>query len=561
MSRTIEDLRNKLRSIDGRGYKAYREVEGRWQEDGLTLVIDHAQGDPFATPSRARFVIARDEHHVPEALRDTRVRRAACCDQLVRDFASRARRLPRGAGMGSSGRVLIDAGDAEVLERSAGAFVGDALELRFRVGLPAQGRRVLGRAAEALLCDALVEVVHELVDELDHAALEESVNLVDDHAFVQAQLADRGLVAFVADGAVLPRASGVSSQPLDDAVPFASPDSLRVTLPTKHAGDLVGMGVPEGICVITGGGFHGKTTLLEAIQAGVYPHVAGDGRERVVSRAAVAKVRSEDGRAVSAVDLSPFIHDLPRGKDTKRFSTQDASGSTSLAAAIVEAVEVGASALLLDEDTCATNLLIRDARMQTLVERETITPLIDRARELSDARGVSLVLVVGGSGDYLDVADRVVLMQDYLPHDVTERARAVAEGRPTGRAIEAVAGGLSPAPRCPLPASFDPRRGRRGKEKVKAYGLKEIVFGAETLDLTALEQLVDGSQARAIGALLRRMGDVATDDTGLSDLVARVLAEAAEDGMYALDRSPELAMPRALEVAFAVNRLRSLRVA
>lgn len=558
---TLDQLADELRRIDGRGYKAYKDILGTWADDGLTLVIDHVQGDPFAVPSRVRWVVDRDVHGVPGELFETRVRRVACCDFLLQRFQDAVRGLSRGAGMGSSGKVQVDAGDAEVLERSGCALLDGVLELRFRVGLPANGRRVLGHAAERLLCDALPEAVERMLDELDLAALRAHVDLVDDHAFLQRQLEERGLLAFVRDGAVLPRATGVSSRVLPDAVPFSSPESLRVTLPTRHHGEVTGMGVPTGVTLITGGGFHGKTTLLTALERGVYPHAPGDGREWVVTRKDAVKVRSEDGRAVTGVNLTSFIADLPRGKDTEHFTTQDASGSTSLAAAMVEAIEVGAKALLLDEDTCATNLLIRDARMQELVKRETITPLIDRARDLTDELGVSLVLVVGGSGDYLDVADNVVLLEEYVPRDVTEEARAVAKGRPTGRAEEEERAPLVAPARKPLPASFDARRGRRGKEKVKAYGLKELVFGDESVDLTALEQLVDGSQVRAIGSLLKRLADEADGERALLEVVEAALEGATKDGMYALDVRPELALPRAFEVAFAVNRLRGLKLA
>ena len=318
------------------------------------------------------------------------------------------------------------------------------------------------------------------------------------------------------------------------------------------------MGVPEGVTLITGGGFHGKTTLLEAIQNGIYPHVPGDGREWVVTREDALKVRSEDGRAVEGVDLRPFIHDLPGDKDTREFSTQDASGSTSLAAAILESLEAGSRLLLLDEDTCATNLLIRDARMQELVARETIVPLVDRVREMHEKLGVSTILVLGGSGDYLDVADRVLLLEDYLPREETDRAKRIAESRPTNRTIGDPEHPLAVTARAPRASSFDPRRGR--KEKVRARGLRELTFGEETVDLSSLEQLVDDSQARAIGVLMKQLSRECGDGISLRDAATATLAAAEERGLYALDPLPELALPRLLELVAAVNRLRSLRV-
>jgi predicted ABC-class ATPase len=556
----LAELERLLSGIDRQSYGAYRRIAGAWEGAGFTLHVDRVQADPFASPSTLRMRIPAQVHRIPTDLWGNQDRKVAIEDFLLRAFAAAVREGRRGGGSGRSGEVLVDAGDAEILARSGCWLASDGLEFRFRVGLPAAGRSVLGREAADLLCRHLPEAVQAVRwERCDRAAARAWADLAEDHALLQAELARRRLVAFVGDGSVLPRASGVSSRPLPGAVPFVAPPSLRVVLPTRHHGEVVGMGIPEGVTLVTGGGFHGKTTLLEALQRGVYPHVPGDGREWVVSRAGAVKVRSEDGRAVTAVDLRPFIRDLPGGKATARFATQDASGSTSLAAAIVEAIEVGAEALLLDEDTCSTNLLVRDARMRALVQRETITPLVERVRELYDALGVSTLLVVGSSGAYLDVADTTILMEDYLPRDATAEARRVAREQPLPPTVAEPLDPLRrPAPRVPLAVSFDPTRGRR--EKVRARGLRELVYGDDVVDLSALEQLVDDSQARAIGAMLKRLRALSYPDLALADLLARLYAEVARSGLYALEPSPELALPRPFEVAGAINRLRGLVV-
>jgi predicted ABC-class ATPase len=557
---TLSDLARELESLDRKGYPAYKSIRGGWEGDGFTLFVDHVQGDPFATPSRLRFSVPAETHGIPAEHWSNPIRRVALADHLLDVFAGATDRLRPVGGSGKSGRVRVDAGDAEVLARSGCVVHDDRIELRFRVGLPAQGRRILGRAAAKLLTRELPRALTEVFwDALDPAEVREHVLLVEDHDYVQGQLAERGLVAFVRDGSVLPRASGVSSDPLPDAIPFESPASLRVTLPTLHHGEVSGMGVPDGVTLLVGGGFHGKTTLLEALQLGVYPHVPGDGREWVVTRADTTKVRSEDGRSVVGVDLSPFIHDLPRGRSTERFATPNASGSTSLAAGILEALELGARALLMDEDTCATNLLVRDARMQVLVQRETIVPLIDRVRELHEEHGVSTVLALGGSGDYLDVADTVVMMESYLPHDVSARAREVASRVETGRIAEASKPPLRVVERRPRPRSFDARAGKR--EKVRSRGVRELTLGRNEIDLSAVEQLVDDSQVRAIGALLRRAGRIADAELTLRELVGRLMERVLRDGLVAVDDSPELAMPRPFEVGAAINRLRALELA
>ncbi|MFQ5679269.1 MAG: ABC-ATPase domain-containing protein [Gemmatimonadota bacterium] len=558
-SSTLEELASALRRIDGQGYGAYKRIRGAWRGPDFTLHVDHVQGDPFATPSRLRLHLPPAAHGIPAEAWETRPRRVGLCDYLLRVFRDACQSLPRVGGSGKSGLVIVSVESPIVVERAGCTLDAAGLTLRFRVGLPARGRRCLGRSAATLLTEHLPRVLDAV--RWKHVEAERAwawIRTTEDHDHLQRQLAQRGLVGFVRDGSILPRASGVSQEPLRDAVPFRSPPKLRVTLPTLHHGEVTGMAIPTGVTVVTGGGFHGKTTLLEALQYGVFPHVPGDGREWTVTVPDAVKVRSEDGRSVSGVDLRPFIHDLPLGRDTARFTTPDASGSTSLAADIVEALEAGTSLLLMDEDTCATNLMVRDARMQELVERETITPLIDRVRELREA-GVSTLLVTGGGGDYLDVADTVVLMQEYLPREVTTRAREVAAAHPTGRRIGEPEHPLRHTDRVPAPESFDPRR-RSGKVKIRTRGSDAIQFGEQELDLGEVEQLADYGQARAVGAMLWELQKLCDGRRPIPVLVHEVVEKAIREGLPSIEDSPELALPRPQEVAKAVNRLRSLRI-
>lgn len=206
----------------------------------------------------------------------------------------------------------------------------------------------------------------------------------------------------MADHSVLPRESGISSRPLKDSVPFMSPQSLRVSMKLPHEGTIYGMGIPAGITLIVGGGYHGKSTLLNALELGVYNHIAGDGREYVITDDSALKLRSEDGRFIRNVDISLFINDLPNKKDTRCFSTEDASGSTSQAAGIVEGIEAGSKVFLLDEDTSATNFMVRDTFMQEVIsrEKEPITPFLERAGDLYEKAGISTILVAGSSGAF-----------------------------------------------------------------------------------------------------------------------------------------------------------------
>ena len=565
--RTVDDLREILRRIDGRGYPAYKEIRGSWAFPDFVLVVDHVQGDPFAAPSRLRVELPADTAGLDPWILDERSRREGVAAWLARAFAHRARRHPGGEGSGRSGRVEMASPGQLVLPQTAVSVEADGtVEARFRVGLPARGRRILGRRAADLLGTEVPELVSSTLLASAHPgdALRRAAETNEDADALRAALPDRGLVAFVADGAVLPRRSGVDERPLEEgAIPFRSPDSLRVVLETPNAGPLPGMGVPEGVTLVVGGGFHGKSTLLRALETGIYNHRPGDGRERVVARRDTVKLRAEDGRAVTAVDISAFIADLPGGQGTARFTTGNASGSTSQAAGLVEALEMGAGAVLLDEDTAATNFLIRDRRMQALVprDREPITPFVDRIRELHERSGVSAVLVLGGSGDYLDVADTVIGMDAFVPRDLTRRAKAVAEAHPTGRTRETGPPLGPPVPRRLGPGSFPP--GRKGRDlRVRTFEGHRLRVGDDELDLSAVEQLLLPTQLRTVAATLETLAREASIGTApLPELLAALEEELARSLDRVDGRRPgDLAWVRRFELAAALNRLRTLEV-
>ncbi len=556
----IAALRPELERLDGNGYRAYKALQGRrFSCADWRLEIDHVQGDPFADPSRVRvrFSGAAARLHAP-AVANADARRATA-DFLHRRMAAALEAASRPVGSGRGGRLTTPPPLPQVLARSAVTVLDDgAVELRFRAGLPARGRRVMGRAAAELLCDAIPRAMGQVLPLAEHEGLLEHVRTVEDAVALRAGLRDAGLVAFVADGAILPRRSGVDDSPMerDRAVPFRAPDALRVALQTPHAGEVTGMGVPEGVTLIVGGGYHGKSTLLRALERGVYDHVPRDGRERVVTVAGAIKVRAEDRRAISATDISNFIRGLPSGADTASFSTEDASGSTSQAAAIAEAIEAGCSCLLLDEDTSATNFMVRDARMRRLIAAadEPIVPFIDRARQLFDEEGASCVLVIGGSGDYFDVADTVIAMKRYVPEDAGAAARRIASEDPDPRPPP-------PAWRSGSPHVLDgarlaPLRG--GKLRVPTRRRLLLARGRE-LDLAAVEQIVDRAQTRAIGLALVRLARSSDEQRGLlNEAIEWLMTEIARTGLDALQEFPtgDLADFRAADLAAAYHRIR-----
>jgi predicted ABC-class ATPase len=555
---TAAHLSQSLRQLDGKSYPAYKDLRGGYRFADFELWIDHVQGDPFAAPSRCCI---RLSHDFPDWTTENASRRRALCDYLHRHFAASCRRLSKGERVsGKSGAIAIAPLGQEILERSAVVIKGGHLEVRFQVGLPAFGRRIAGQQASAILLEEIPAIV---ADSLWHGAqnaqrLREHLLTCEDADALRLLLPGLRCVAFVADGALLPRASGVDDRPLRGGLPFQSPLSLRrtVELPNRQ---LSGMAIPEGITLIVGGGFHGKSTLLRAIERGVYNHLPGDGREFVVSRAEAVKIRAEDGRFVKQTDISAFIGALPGGQDTTRFSTENASGSTSQAANVVEAIEAGAQVLLIDEDTSATNFMIRDQRMQHLVQQEPITSFVDRVQALYTQHGISSLLVIGGSGLYLDVAHTVIGLSAYRPEDLSARAREVARHIPAPREVAAHSPLALPVPRMPLPASFDAFKG--GREKTRAFDTRSLQFGETEIDLSAVEQLVEQGQLNAIAAAMLYAREHCAGHS-LPELLDALEYLIDTQGLDALrpQRTGSLATFRRFELAAAINRLRALEI-
>ena len=567
--RTAAQLRGDLRDIDRRSYPAYKSLAGSFGFGGYILHIEHVQGDPFAAPSRLRVEVSRRAAAFPDRLCQSPVDRRALADCLLRRFDRQAGRFSfQAKGSGKSGVIAVSRCGQEVLERTACEITDQAVHLRFEVGFPANGRTINAPELEKILFEYLPVCVEQSLfyAKLPKGEAEEAVFLAEDQAYIRQELERRRLAAFVADGAVLPRESGVSDRPMAGAVPFAAPETMAVELDLPHRGRLRGMGVPEGITLIAGGGYHGKSTLLKALERGVYDHVAGDGREYVITRSSALKIRAEDGRKITNTDVSLFINRLPNGRDTVRFSTLDASGSTSQAANIIEGIESGSRVLLIDEDTSAANLMARDGLMRLAIapDKEPITPFLERVSDLYKKAGVSVILVVGSCGDYFHVADKVLQMDAYRALDITDRTRALLEGRP----------GVEPAPDFRLPAdrrtlpiagAVQTRRNYRGsgtvqeRLKVRRLGKTAFSLGGEDLDLRYVEQLVDGEQTQALACILRYVRERWTGQQvnvrEVVDQVERILETEGLAGICGERTVPSgLAMPRRQEIFACLNR-------
>ena len=512
--KTSSELRAALRAIDHKSYPAYRCLAGSWSFEKYILNIDRVQGDPFAAPSQLSVTVDGRTAGFPSAYWGTGWNRTALEDYLLRRFSRQAGRFSRQArGSGKSGVLAVTAPGQEVLERTDCQVRGGAVILRFEAGFPANGRTINAPELEKILFDFIPVCVEQglLYASAPRGEAAQTIDLAEDQRFIREELERMELTAFVADGSILPRESGVSDRPMKDAVPFRSPEELAVTLELPHRGPVRGMGVRRGVTLIAGGGYHGKSTLLKALERGVYNHIAGDGREYVVTDATAVKIRAEDGRKVTDTDISLFINRLPSGRDTTHFSTLDASGSTSQAANIAEALEAGSKLLLMDEDTSATNFMVRDELMQAVIARdqEPITPFLERALDLWQRAGVSLILVVGSCGAYFHIADRVVQMDSYHTRDITVQAKRALKGRPVP-ALSAPGFHLPAGERvADLSGDSQTRKNYRGdgcrqeRLKVKCFGRTAFSVGDRELDLRYVEQLVDSGQTRALAYMVR----------------------------------------------------------
>lgn len=563
--KTAADLRECLRRIDHRGYPAYKDTKGKYQFTDYVLSIDHVQGDPFAAPSKVSVEIDGKRAGFDKALYDSFCKRIALQDHLLRRMAAKVREFSfKAKGSGKSGLISVSTPGQEILNRSA--CVLDAangnLVVRMEIGFPANGRTINAKELEKILFDFLPVCVKQTLFASAYRKEEliKTANLAEDQQYIREQLPQLGLAAFVANGAVLPRKSGVSMLPMKDAVVFQSPSSMEETMELPHAGTIKGMGIKQGITLIVGGGYHGKSTLLKALELGIYNHIAGDGREYVITDDTAVKLRAEDGRNIQKVDISMFIRNLPNGKDTVAFYSEDASGSTSQAANMVEAIEAGSKVFLIDEDTSATNFMIRDELMQRVVQRdvEPIIPFIDRVQELYDSFGISTILVAGSSGSYFHKADCVLQMNRYEPVEITELAKKEAQNFPI------VTNGVekADAPIFQRVAARDHAFLKENRIKTKVLGTESISINKEMIDLRYVEQLVDTEQLASLVQIVKYMKLHCFDGKKtLGEAVEQMYNEIDKKGFAAFSEggiAGNLVIPRKQEIYETLNRCRGL---
>lgn len=576
-----EELRQQLRSINRKSYPAYKGLKGLYHFGNYILSIDHVQGDPFASPSHVSIQIShRDTGFPVEYYKDT-LTGTTLCDYLTRQFEKQVSQYSfRAKGSGKSGLLTASHCGQEILSRTACEITEKGITARFFVGFPANGRTINATELEKILFDFLPVCIQKsfFYSSLNAKELQNYIELAEDQEFIRQTLPAKNLCAFIADGSILPRESGISSRPMKASVPFTSPDSLRISINLPHKGKITGMGIPKGITLIVGGGYHGKSTLLNALELGVYNHIPGDGREYVITDATAVKLRSEDGRFIKDVDISMFINDLPNKKDTRCFSTLDASGSTSQAAGIVESIEAGSHLFLLDEDTSATNFMVRDAFMQQVIQREKepITPFLERAEDLYKKAGISTILVAGSSGAFFHIADTIIQMDNYVPKDITASVKKLCSQYPLP-AVSVTDFQLPHSHRImsrPAESSKHLRHNSRGNHsdsgaakperlKTRISGTDGFSLGRQEIDLRYTEQLIDAEQTAALGLLLKyAVEHLADGRRTLPEIVQFLWKNLSLHGLSFFTENQKIscgyATPRIQEIYACLNRYRGL---
>lgn len=576
-----EELRQQLRSINRKSYPAYKGLKGLYHFGNYILSIDHVQGDPFASPSHVSIQIShRDTGFPVEYYKDT-LTGTTLCDYLTRQFEKQVSQYSfRAKGSGKSGLLTASHCGQEILSRTACEITEKGITARFFVGFPANGRTINATELEKILFDFLPVCIQKsfFYSSFDAKELQNYIELAEDQEFIRQTLPAKNLCAFIADGSILPRESGISSRPMKASVPFTSPDSLRISINLPHKGKITGMGIPKGITLIVGGGYHGKSTLLNALELGVYNHIPEDGREYVITDATAVKLRSEDGRFIKDVDISMFINDLPNKKDTRCFSTLDASGSTSQAAGIVESMEAGSHLFLLDEDTSATNFMVRDAFMQQVIQREKepITPFLERAEDLYKKAGISTILVAGSSGAFFHIADTIIQMDNYVPKDITASVKKLCSQYPLP-AVSVTDFQLPHSHRImSRPAESSKRlihnsRGNHSDSgaakperlKTRISGTDGFSLGRQEIDLRYTEQLIDAEQTAALGLLLKyAVEHLADGRRTLPEIVQFLWKNLSLHGLSFFTENQKIscgyATPRIQEIYACLNRYRGL---
>lgn len=555
----IKKLEGKINKIDGKSYGGYKELKGRYRFPNLILELVRVQGDPFASPTLFSIEIdlkEGNEFKIKKEDYSTITRKTTLEDHILRKLERGIYKNSRKMGSGKSGQLSILRAGQKVLKRSAVEIIEDTLYIRFYGGLPANGRRINGRGAKEMLLRSIPQLGSLVkIQEEERKLLLSRIKTMEKAQEIREKLREGGYITFIENQSELARKSSVDERKLEGCEKFQSPKTLEVTFTLSTGEKISGMGIKKGITVITGGGFHGKSTLLSAIEAGVYNHIKGDGREGVITEYNSVKIRAEDGRWIENCDISNYINNLPLGKSTTEFTTENASGSVSQAANIVEALEFGGTTLLIDEDTTATNFMIRDKVIQKLIkkEKEPITPFIDRLENMKK-NGISAIIVVGGLGEYFKKADTILMLDEYKVRDLTEKAKEIVG---TLKNENEDSKEIFKISKRRLEKKNLKKLIYKGYPKIKNNGLDELIIDKNIVNLRYIEQLVEEGQVRLIGELImKKVEEVEGDELGeILDQLERELREKNISELLGT-KAGNLVEARKYEIGSAITRIR-----
>lgn len=542
----ISELKELLRKIDGKRYSMYKKLRNLViNYDVAKAILTKIQGDPHAPPSIMEITIPSKVHKLPNKFLRGEFQ-TPLTDYIARVLYRVTRKYSRKCGSGYSCYIGIPKPGPWILKRSCVGVKNGDIVLRMYIGLPARNRRVLGNKASELLIKHTLGIVDTIIELRSKVGeIEKHIECYIDQEYLRQWLYRNNYMFFIADRSILPRESSLSEKPMKNAILFKSPRPLRVIVRLPSGKQITGMAMPMGIAVITGGGYHGKTTLLKAIQNGIYNHVKGDGREYIVSRKYTVIIRAEDGRIVSNVDISSFINNLPTGEDTLKYSSLNSSGSTSMAASINEAIEANAEVILMDEDTSATNLLFKDEVMSKVIAKEPIKPLHLQIRDLVNKTKIGIVIVTSASSSFLDVADRIILMENYIPRDITTDIRKYA------------------APKSELPYKSPRSRvfhGIRGLRKIRAKDYRIVTEYSDgirfELDLAYYSRIVEKGQVKFIAYIVKKLANLERP-MSIPKLINYVNELISNKGFSAFIHPipPDLTTVDGFDVVWVLNRL------
>jgi len=562
----MNELIQQLIRFDGADVAAFRRLYtqpgGAYNYDGITIACDEIQRD---MPEFMRFTLGFSLNMLGITGSEFGVMLA---DYALRLFAQQIDKKKYATGKERyTGKIAVHEPGQKILLRNSSHIKDNCLYISLMIRFPLRHEKIKsaisGKASAKMVQKDLVRVIRNFLAAFDVPDYEASVLVYKKQQEIRAMLASLGLIGFIANGSILPRDEhGLA---LSDAVPFQSPPKDEIQLTFSDGSTLQGMGIQAGVTVITGSGYSGKSTLLDSLLHGIYDHIPGDGREYCLLQEQASKIIAEDGRSVTSLDISPFMQDL-KNLSTQRFTTQHASGSTSQAANIMEAVSFGSKVLLIDEDRTATNFMIRDARMKRIIKNDPIVPFTDRVRQIYQEAGVSTILVIGGSSEYLDLADNVYMMQHYVISNFNQQVERTRENPRDFFAVKdssPIQWRLGRTVNIPPMSTFR----REGDGRIREFvSLSDdtIYVGTHTVNIARLATIVSPQQASTIAAIIAYRFNMQEIETQcLLDQIAYLYSHIKQNGLndiykstFAMDFNLEL--PAMHDVLFALSRMPEL---